>query len=188
MSRPAKFSPEQMLQAAERVVAREGASKLTFDAVAREANVSKGAVLNYFATKEQLVAAMVERLVERLAPRLIGPADRHSIGELIKSHQTARGDQDRSASALIASIAQDLNVLSPLCEANRMFLEHLASSELSKFDVTLLHFALDGLWLSEVLGISPLSEEERKAFFEQLNNRFGDGALGNRAKAPLPQN
>lgn len=40
-------------------MARDGSSRLTLDAVAREANFSKGAVTYYFANKAALLEAMV---------------------------------------------------------------------------------------------------------------------------------
>ena len=51
---------EALLFSAKRVVARDGVMKLTLDAVAQEAGVSKGGVLYHFPTKNALVAAMME--------------------------------------------------------------------------------------------------------------------------------
>ncbi len=51
---------DALLHAAQRVVARDGVVRLTLDAVAREAGVSKGGVLYHFPTKNALVAAMME--------------------------------------------------------------------------------------------------------------------------------
>jgi len=51
---------ETLLKAAQRVVARDGVSRLTLDTVAQEAGVSKGGVLYHFPTKNALIAAMME--------------------------------------------------------------------------------------------------------------------------------
>jgi AcrR family transcriptional regulator len=53
-----------ILTAAERVVLRSGVLGLTLEAVAREAKLSKGGLLYHFATKEALVQAMLERLIQ----------------------------------------------------------------------------------------------------------------------------
>jgi AcrR family transcriptional regulator len=53
-----------ILSAAERVVMRDGVMRLTIDAVAREAKLSKGGVLYHFGTKETLIQAMLERLIQ----------------------------------------------------------------------------------------------------------------------------
>lgn len=51
---------ETLLHSAKRVVARDGVIKLTLDAVAQEAGVSKGGVLYHFPTKNALVVAMMD--------------------------------------------------------------------------------------------------------------------------------
>ena len=55
---------DQLLDAAETVAVREGVSRLTFDAVAAEAGVSKGGLLHYFTNKDQLIEAMVQRAAD----------------------------------------------------------------------------------------------------------------------------
>jgi AcrR family transcriptional regulator len=175
MTRPAKYSREEIVAAAERVVARLGAPGLSFDAVAREAGVSKGAVLHYFGTKEALIGAMVARLVERLAPQVDdgpGPPDRAAIARLIARTTATPGGADGAATALLAAVAQDLASLAPIRAANRTHLDRLGASVLGPFEAQLLHFALDGLWLSELLGVSPLTDDERKAFVDGLMARF----------------
>jgi AcrR family transcriptional regulator len=45
------------------VALRDGVLRLTVEAVAREAKLSKGGVLYHFATKESLIQAMLDRLI-----------------------------------------------------------------------------------------------------------------------------
>ncbi|NGQ92899.1 TetR/AcrR family transcriptional regulator [Rhodobacter sp. HX-7-19] len=172
MSRPPKFSSEQIIAAAERVVSRLGAAGLSFEAVAREAGVSKGAVLHYFGTKDALVAAMVERLVRRLTPSADPDPASVDAGSLIDRAEAAHGARDPAAAALLAALTQDLSVLAPLRAATGTWLDRLGSSPLGPDQARLLHFALDGLWMSEVLGISPLDEAGRAAFFDHLRRQF----------------
>jgi AcrR family transcriptional regulator len=174
MARPPKYSREEIVEAAERVVTRLGAPNLSFEAVAREAGVSKGAVLHYFGTKEALIGAMVARLVERLSPTVEdggGPPDPVGIARLIARTTATPGNEDGAATALLAAVTQNLESLVPMQAANRAHLARLAAS-LGPFEAQLLHFALDGLWISEVLGISPLSEQERASFVHGLLARF----------------
>ncbi len=187
MARPPKYSREEIVEAAERVVARLGAPNLSFEAVAREASVSKGAVLHYFGTKEALIGAMVARLVKRLLPPLEGgggPPDQAGIARLIARTTATPGNQDGAATALLAAVTQDLESLAPMQAANRVHLDRLAAS-LGPFEAQLLHFALDGLWISELLGISPLSDAERTAFIEGLMVHYArtpeEGARARRA-------
>src|SRR5215208_4643248 len=54
----------RLLEAAERVVAADGVARLTLDAVASKADVSKGGLLYHFPNKEALISAMVLRWVD----------------------------------------------------------------------------------------------------------------------------
>ena len=54
---------DRIVRAAEDVVIQEGVARLTLEAAAAEAGVSKGGVLYHFPTRAALVAAMVERFV-----------------------------------------------------------------------------------------------------------------------------
>ena len=59
---------EQILDAAERVVARDGAH-LTIDAVVKESGFSKGGVLYNFPSKLELIKGMVARMTARFLSR-----------------------------------------------------------------------------------------------------------------------
>jgi AcrR family transcriptional regulator len=52
-----------VLAAAAEIVVREGASKLTLDAVAEGCGLSKGGILHHFSTKDSLISAMIEDVV-----------------------------------------------------------------------------------------------------------------------------
>lgn len=62
MPRPRKHDQSEILDAVERVVARDGV--LTVDAVAKEAGASKATVLYEHASKRDLVAALVARTIK----------------------------------------------------------------------------------------------------------------------------
>ncbi len=61
MGRKRVIDQQVILDAAERVVARDGAANLTLDAVAREAGVGKATVIYDFKTKQALIEAVVDR-------------------------------------------------------------------------------------------------------------------------------
>ncbi len=127
MARPPRYSREEIVMAAERVVTRLGAPNLSFDAVAREAGVSKGAVLHYFGTKEPLIGAMVARLSASMETEP-GPLGRAGIARLIAGTTATPGNEDGVATALLAAVAQDLALLAPSRAANRTHLDRLAAS------------------------------------------------------------
>lgn len=61
MGRKRIVDQKTILDAAERVVARDGAANLTLDAVAQQASVSKATVIYDFKTKQALIEAVVDR-------------------------------------------------------------------------------------------------------------------------------
>jgi DNA-binding transcriptional regulator YbjK len=58
----------ELADAGLRVLAREGARGLTHRAIDVEADVPKGTASNYFKTREDVIAGLIERIGERLAP------------------------------------------------------------------------------------------------------------------------
>jgi AcrR family transcriptional regulator len=58
--KPASSSRGKILEAAVRVAIRDGVVAVTLDAVAKEAQVSKGGLLYHFRSKDDLIAAMLE--------------------------------------------------------------------------------------------------------------------------------
>ncbi|MEL6059441.1 TetR/AcrR family transcriptional regulator [Methylobacterium sp. DCY52] len=61
MARPRTIDRDKVLDIAERIVREEGATALTFDAVAKAAGITKGGLQYCFGSKDDLTAAMVDR-------------------------------------------------------------------------------------------------------------------------------
>ena len=75
MKRPHRTTPtpDRILAATARIVLRDSVRRLTLDAVAREAKLSKGGVFYHVATKESLIQAMLARLIQSYERELAGP-------------------------------------------------------------------------------------------------------------------
>src|SRR2546421_4120937 len=63
--RQPEIRPDQILDAAERVLLGRSDGAMTMDAVAAEAGVGKGTVYHYYASKAEVLAALRARWVER---------------------------------------------------------------------------------------------------------------------------
>lgn len=63
MARPRTIDREKVLACAEHLVQRNGATALTLDAVAREAGITKGGLQYCFGSKDDLVAALIDRWI-----------------------------------------------------------------------------------------------------------------------------
>lgn len=99
MGRRQTIDRDGLLDAAERVVLRDGANSLTIDAVAREAGVSKGGVLYAFETKDALIDAMMRRVVanyERMVAEYLAEA-----GDTPRNRALAHVDANRREDAAV---------------------------------------------------------------------------------------
>ena len=170
VGRPATITKDDLVDAAERVVGQQGGSGLTFDAVAREAGVSKGAVLHHFPTKDALLVAMIERLAAREAVPAMedAPDMRAAVQAHVERVVRTPGNEDAVAATLLAAVARNVDLLAPLKESAGAVIAGLTKAGLSPERAALLHFALDGLWISELLGTSPLNAADRQRLIASI--------------------
>ena len=164
MARPPSDARDRILDAAEDLVLREGSARLTLDAVAAEARVSKGGLLYHFPSKDDLIRAMVQRLVLLFDLTLtsIMAADANPIGRysrgFIEQMRAAQSDPtlaraDRVSAALVAASAADPRLLDPLRECYRTLQKNLENDGIDPVDATLVRLASDALWMGELFGI-----------------------------------
>lgn len=112
---------------------------------------------------------MVDRLVAHFAAFTIPEkSSEFSLAAYVRRSTETPGDADPLARTVLVAAAQDLDALLPLRAANRSLLDHLAGRSSARPQAAILMFALDGLWLSELLGISPLNIAERAELVEAL--------------------
>lgn len=164
-----------ILDAAERVVARDGARKLTIDAVVRESGFSKGGVLYNFPSKLELIKGMVARMVESFTQRhdaAMAEGDADGSGPLkamVSALVCKDAEMDRQVSmGLLAALAENPELIDPVRDAiakmRADMLAHAADPELA----TIVLLAADGLHFSDILGLDILSETERAAVEARL--------------------
>lgn len=113
--RRTRKSPEarraQICAAAARMVLEEGISAITMERLARETGISKALVYNYFATRDQLLAALLKREQTELRERGIGAALRaETFPELIRQTTRVYLEQVEHRGALIAALLSDPSV------------------------------------------------------------------------------
>ena len=165
----------RILDAAEQLVADHGASKLTLDAVAQAAGVSKGGLLYHYPNKDALLAAMIERhcddLDERCARELEGlPADQPSsrLKASILGVLTPRAGREDVGAALLAAAA---NKPALLDGARARYAEHVAQLTASGgcfARSAVIMLAVDGLMLGEVWRLTPFTSEQRELIVKEL--------------------
>jgi AcrR family transcriptional regulator len=180
-------SREAMLDAAQNVVLEGGASKLTLDAVARRAGVSKGGVMYNFPTKEALLKAMVERLVEhnrhahaQLTENLPDKPGRSLKAYVMNSVQALDVD-DKVSGAMLAALNTDPSLLAPVAEYfNNRFTR--ISKDVPFERAALVYLATEGLWTQELLQLSPFTPRQREQLVRLLLRMAGDGKPAAKAR------
>jgi AcrR family transcriptional regulator len=173
---------QQILHAAFALVRREGVARLTIEAVAQEAGLSKGGVLYHFRSKESLIQAMIVSLVERFAAdiettRREEPEDeRLAPGSWLRAYIRASagpaGD-DEDTVALLAAVANDPPLLAPLQEQYARWQERSESDGVDPALATVIRLALDGLWMADLFGLAPPQGALRDQVFAALERMVG---------------
>ncbi len=159
-----------LLDAAETVAAREGVARLTFDAVAAEAGVSKGGLLHYFASKEQLIEAMVQRSADgwrncfmgayEQTPEGPGRMLRAILGHCFTDACTWTEGLRRSYSAIFAALAQNSELVQPMRDVYDELYGYIAKDGLPDHVAEVMMAAIDGLWFYWVMRLRPVEQAE----------------------------
>jgi AcrR family transcriptional regulator len=184
MTRPKTPTPtiDLILTAAERVALRDGVLRLTVEAVAREAKLSKGGVLYHFATKESLVQAMLDRLIQYCEQEIAqhqqndaAPGGwtrayvRKTLAPLTSYPGEAAFPKSKEVGAgLIVAAATNPKLLEPLRKRFRTWQRAIERDGISPTRATVVRLAVDGLWLADVLGIWSLSDKLRRQVLNEL--------------------
>jgi AcrR family transcriptional regulator len=168
----------RILCAAEDLVIRDGVSKLTLDAAAHEAGVSKGGILYHFPGRAALVSAMVERFVVSFDADLARygaldgkPGDftrAYLKSTLAPTEQSGDPRERRLGGALLAGVASDPELLAPLRDRFDAWQAAVSDDGLPPEIATVVRLAVDGLWLSELFGLAPVVGELRAKVGEHL--------------------
>ncbi|PPC78855.1 TetR family transcriptional regulator [Pokkaliibacter plantistimulans] len=169
-----------ILQAALAIISREGPGRLTLDAIAKESGMSKGGLMHQFPNKTAVLKALIEYQVEHFeafyGTQLAAARQSSSSPVLASRIATAREATHESNSialALLGAAAQEPGLLSISRDIDVTSVEQI-KAEATDPDLALLRWsAARGLSLSVILGICPLSEDERNRLFERL---LDDGA------------
>ena len=153
----------RILDAAEEIVLRDGVARLTLDAAAAEAGLSKGGVLYHFPTRDTLVAGMVDKIIEEFERDIDSQlTDAGEPGSYTRAYVRAtmapnapRPDrEDRLGAALIAAAAARPALLTPLQEAADRWQARIEDDGLEPTVATLVRLACDGLWLCDLFGLA----------------------------------
>ena len=167
----AKNASPRILGAARAIAHREGAGKITIDAVAREADLSKGGVLYNFPTKRALLAGLLDEMLAEHHERLASvPEDRRSrpLRGHLEAIVQARAVDDDLSMAILAAAASDPRLLDPLRAELTGDLERILSDTQDTPGAMVVVLAIQGLRFQKLLGLPDGGADLRGRVIEQL--------------------
>lgn len=195
MARPRVIDQNEILDAAEAVVSREGAARLTLDAVAVEAGISKASVIYDYKSKQALIKAVIERRVfedrqkvQRAISRLGPVPNAHILGKIVKFAETKSDGPESVAVHLCSALAQDEDLRSAMQSLVKQQLDASVKESPNPEPVLLAFLALEGLRFLELLGLLSWTEEKRLEILRDIE-RLADlpsETLGSRPSTLLP--
>jgi len=180
-------SKARILGAAAAVVERSGAAHLTIDAVAAEAQLSKGGVLYHFPNKRSMLEGMVQHVLGRVAERsarhrarLTGGSNR-TLRALLLAEQE-QDDTERAMSlAILAAAAEDPDLLDPARAAVAGWFGDISAeagpAAGDRQTAVLLLLASEGLRFLGMLNLLPMGTLERAQIHERMLEIAGGGKL-----------
>lgn len=155
----------RILDAAVRVIARDGAAHVTLEAVAAEAALSKGGLLYHFTSKHALIQGLLVRKLEefdavrQLAYDSLEPGiNRNLMAELMASLDLKRFDPGVGQS-ILAAAAECPSLLDPVRAHRQQRLVRICSDAADPLAAELMMLAADGMFFSVVLGIGPTTRD-----------------------------
>jgi AcrR family transcriptional regulator len=166
---------EKLLHAATQLILHRGASHLTLDGVALEAGISKGGLLHHFPTKQTLLVGLMDQLGEVFKRRLTEfmaleqPGQSGSFARAYIRASFEYADDELQLTNAIAGVVGEFPELLKELQLEFADLEQKMQSDgIPAPKATVIRLACDGLWFSELLGMSGLEEPQRSALLQEL--------------------
>lgn len=166
---------DRVLDAAERVVGRDGVANFTLEAVANEAGVSKGGLLYHFRSKPALIMAVVDRLANRCErdQRAVLEEEPGGPGAFCRAYLGSRArpvnpEQRHIHAAILAAAGTDPQLLDPFRKRMAAWQACLEADGIPPEMATIVRLAIDGLCLCRLLGMPVPEGELRDKVVETL--------------------
>jgi AcrR family transcriptional regulator len=169
-----------ILDAAETVVVRDGAGRMTLDAVASCAGISKATVLYDYKTKRELVRTLIERRCEREEQRIAqavettpdGPS-RELRGRLVAARHGLPDDARAVAMNLSAVLAQDNDLRDLLARRYDAHFKAVLSDTNTPHAATVAFLALEGLKMLEWNNFLTFDRSRREVILADIEALIG---------------
>jgi AcrR family transcriptional regulator len=166
---------EKLIQAAAQLVVSKGINRVTLEQVALEAGVSKGGLLHHFPTKQALLSGLMEQIGKVFKARLekyMALETPNQPGRLARAYVRAsfeyEADELQLTNAIAKVVSEFPELLLELQEEFAQLDQEMQSDGLPAARAIVIRLACDGLWFSELIGMSSLQEPLRTQMLEEL--------------------
>ncbi|MDH6675624.1 AcrR family transcriptional regulator [Paenibacillus sp. LBL] len=166
---------KDILSSASYIIEHSGMEKLTLDAVAKHAGISKGGLLHHFPNKESIIQGLIEEYGNAffLEVKKNANEDEH-MGRWNRSYIETSFNDKKTTSALsnslLAVLFSNPELMTSYQRDNNLIQEEMSKDGIDIVSATIIKLASDGLWLAELLGIGTLNEELRHKVKDKLMN------------------
>lgn len=151
---------EKIVDAAMAIVREQGVGKLTLDEAAKSAGFSKGGVLYHFKTKDDLIRAMVERLINQCDSLHQRYYEQEPEGPYRWARTVVRTAFDPNgpagdpvSGALLAAIAINPHLMAPIQAKYAEWITRVKSDSPDFERASLICMAMDGYVFERMLGL-----------------------------------
>ncbi|HEV7346242.1 MAG TPA: TetR/AcrR family transcriptional regulator [Devosia sp.] len=175
MGRKRTIDQQAILDAAEKVVARDGAANLSVERVATEAGISKASVLYDYKTKQAVLEAVVERAFARdnamhsqIEAGLQAPENRTVTGRLLGATAPISEPFRNAALNLSAALVLDKSLRAKMQANQAKVIEGVHQTAKSPRGAQLAYLALEGLKLLENLDFHRFDDDERSRILREV--------------------
>ncbi|RUO75914.1 TetR/AcrR family transcriptional regulator [Idiomarina seosinensis] len=165
---------DTIIDAAERLVAEQGAAHLTFDALCQRTGISKGGLLYHFENKDSLLAAMLQRMViqfdqlrEQFRQQFVDDPHRELKSILLASLNSG-AECAQLSSGMLAVAANNPELLEPLQRHVKETFELIRQDTNDPEFAQLLFFSVHGARLFEQLQLCSHCQADREQFAQRL--------------------
>lgn len=163
---------ELILSTVSQLIREEGVEKLTLEAVATKAGISKGGLLYHFPSKDALILGMIEQLSDRFITdfRSRAEEDTESKGKWTRSYVDTSVQEELCDLYVGISAAHFTNpeMLQQLQETYVEIQEKMEHDEVDPVRSTMARLAIDGLWLADMFGLASPQGAFRQQIIEHI--------------------
>lgn len=175
ISLPRISAKQRLIDVASEIVSTRGVQELTLEGAAAAAGVTKGGLIYHFKTKDDLLAAVVQSLIEHWEQRSRVKATQASntSGDMLRAMIDDTFDMEPAEkqliSNLLAAASSYPHLLGPVRDLYGRLYTDFAKSKPHPGTALVIAAALDGVSMLELLDFHRFTEPQRKALRQALH-------------------